>query len=247
MAEENEPGELLKEVRLPDLAKNITRISTGDGVTAVVKAAFNDVPLVGGSIASLLDDFIPASRERRIREFAEGVASDLEQIKSQLKIKYVTTDEFAYLFTRVFQNLTRDYQQSKINAYRGLLVNSLRYDIDASVVESYLKRVEDLTALHLDVLTCFYSDRYNQSRLGVANNPYQVMGTFGSLMGTLKRLLPRLTEGQIEAAVFDLDRANITNNVYSVLHGTMTGMGAMDLEGRLTAYGSNFVRFISTP
>lgn len=227
---------------LPELARNISQISRVDTATGIVKAAFNAVPVFGGSIASLLDDFIPASREKRLREFAERVANDINTIQNLIDTDYVKSDEFAYLFTRVFQNVTRDYQQSKLNAYRNILVNSLKYNIDDSIKESYLKRVEDLTALHLDVLSCFHSDLRNQKILG---DPRQYYGSFGDLGSTFRKLLPHLNGGHVESALFDLDTAGITSNVRNILNTMMTGHGALELEGRLTPYGREFVRFIS--
>lgn len=223
-------------------AQNLGKSTAGDHVANIIKAALNAVPILGGSVASLIDDYIPESRQKRIEEFSKGLAEEMERLAGSLDESYVKTDEFAYLFTRVYQDVSRDYQQEKLDAYRNILVNALRVDVDASVQERYLALVEQLTPMHLRVLSAFVSDARNHAQM--AKEPNRMSG---SLDQTLKWLLPELSSGQIESCIFDLDQMGITNRVTNALKTMMTDHGSRQLEGRVTPFGRGFLQFISTP
>lgn len=222
-----------------ELAKSadLTRRTPADNAINVIKAGLNAVPVVGGVFASLLDDYIPQSQQKRIADFTEKLAQDLEGVQNVIDEEVVHTDEFTFLFMRVYQNVQRDYQQSKLDAYRNILVNSLVVDIEASVAENYLYQVERLTPMHLRVLSAFYSDHRNRAALGTRES--------GSLMQTLRMLLPEVAEVHIKGCVFDLDQAGITGNVSNSLMMGMTSNGATTLESRVTPLGRGFIDFIN--
>lgn len=230
----DEKSELAKQ------AQELGSTKASDHIANIVKAALNAVPFVGGSIASLIDDYIPESRQKRIEEFSSDLADEIERLEGSLNEAYVKTEAFAYLFTRVYQDVTRDYQQEKLVAYRNILINALRVDVDASIQERYLFLVEQLTALHLRVLSKFVSDQRNAIDLAELS---QAM--MGSLFQTLRTLLPDVSPDLIESCIFDLDQMGITAGVSNALMTTMTGHGATQLEGRLTGFGRNFLNFIS--
>ncbi|MBX3097826.1 MAG: hypothetical protein KF812_13305 [Fimbriimonadaceae bacterium] len=221
-------------------AQELGKSKASDHIANIVKATLNVVPFVGGSIASLIDDYIPESRQKRIEEFSKNLADEMERLGDSLDANYVKTDEFAYLFTRVYQDVTRDYQQEKLVAYRNILVNALRVEVDASIQERYLYLVEQLTPLHLRVLSAFVSDHRNEAQM--AKEPNRMSN---SLSQTLKWLLPDLAESQIESCIFDLDQMGITAGVKNTLKTMMTEHGARQLEGRLTGFGRSFLNFIS--
>jgi len=221
------------------LAKRLGETTGKDHVLNAIKASLNAVPIVGGSIASLMDDYIPESRTTRYEQFTISLAQKLEEKADKLDADKVSTDEFAYLFVKVYENLKRDYQREKLIAYRNILVNSLAVDINASLVERYLHLVEQLSALHLRVLSVFISDARNRASLTPNFSS-------SSLMQTARALLPDIPEEYIRSCIFDLDQMGITNRVNDSIGAMMTSSGALNLEGRLTKFGNNFVLFISS-
>jgi hypothetical protein len=220
-------------------AQNLGKQTPGDHIANVVKAALNAVPVVGGPMASLMDDYIPESRQKRVEKFSQDLADELSRLQDSLDESYVKTEEFAYLFTRVYQNVVRDYQQEKLDAYRNILVNALQVDLAASVQERFLTLVEQLSPMHLRVLSAFVSDQRNAQVF--AQNPNRHSNSLGQ---TLRFLLPELSDGEFERCVFDLDQMGITNRVHGVLKGMMTEHGARQLDGRLTSFGRHFVDFV---
>jgi hypothetical protein len=191
---------------------------------------------------SLINDYIPESRQNRLISFAEALAADLEAVKERIDKEKIHTDEYAYVFTKVVQDVLRDYQQAKLDAYRAILSNSLILDVGAAKREDYLYKVENMTAVHLMVLSWFRNDRVVRTAL----NHHRFEGGTSSLRQTLATLTD-LDDTTIESTLHDLDTMGITNNMKGSLRTMMTPDGATQLEGRLTPYGREFLRFISPP
>jgi len=229
----------------PDLkseAKDLQKQTARDHVVNVIKATVSGIPVVGGPVASLMSDYIPNSRVERLEQFAKDLADDMTRVHDKLNVDYVRTDEYAFLVTRVFEDVARDYQEDKLRAYRNILVNGLRFDVRASIQEAYLNRVENLTPLHLQLLSCFVSDEDNAKKLPDATQSY---GSSGSIRNTLQILLPDFPRDQLAACAHDLDIQGITGNLASSLTTMMTAHGAQELANRLTPFGRGFVDFIT--
>jgi hypothetical protein len=94
------------EARTAMTMQRIERTLAGSPVAETVlnifKAALSTAPFTGG-LASLITDYIPSSRFRRLEEFAQRVAEDLKTVAGQVDQAYLQTDEFAHVFERSFK------------------------------------------------------------------------------------------------------------------------------------------------
>ena len=68
---------------------------TSDNVLAAVKAGLNAVPFVGGSIASLLGDYLPSSTQKNIEKSMELLGGQLPRLGDRVDCETVDRDEFA--------------------------------------------------------------------------------------------------------------------------------------------------------
>lgn len=215
-------------------AEELGKTKASDHIANMVKATLNAVPFVGGSIASLIDDYIPESRQKRIEEFSKNLAGEMERLGESLDANYVKTDEFAYLFTRVYQDVTRDYQHEKLIAYRNILVNALRVDVDASIQERYLFLVEQLTPLHLRLFGVL-ADAQSPERVAV----YPKENNAKDQLPLMLALVPDIPSEQFVPTMMDL-----------AYQGLLETMVPLDMPvfsyGVLTPFGRGFHSFIST-
>ena len=89
----------------------------------ILKAGLATAPFCGG-IASLMSDYIPSSKFQRLDQFAEKIAKDLYRLQNQVNEAIIQTDEFAFLFENCFRGVAENYQKEKLEAFRGILINS---------------------------------------------------------------------------------------------------------------------------
>ncbi|MGD0266865.1 MAG: hypothetical protein ABSD47_18210, partial [Candidatus Methylomirabilota bacterium] len=116
---ENQPES--KAIRRVERA--LTGSPAAETVLNIFKAVLASAPFTGG-ISSLITDYIPGSRFRRLEEFAEHVANDLKEVSVKIDADKLNTDEFAFIFERAFRGAAEHYQREKLDAFRGILVNA---------------------------------------------------------------------------------------------------------------------------
>lgn len=96
-----------------------------DHALIVVKAALNAVPFVGGSIASLVGDYIPLSTQKSIERSGELLAKRLADLEDRIDADAVNKDEFAELFKSCYLTIVRTTQEVKLRAAVAILANLL--------------------------------------------------------------------------------------------------------------------------
>ncbi|WP_339108779.1 hypothetical protein [Thioclava sp. GXIMD4216] len=208
----------------------------------IVKAALSTAPF-GGGIASLMTDYIPSMKEKRLKDFVQGIACDLQALENRIDEKTIRTDEFAFVLERCFRGAAENYQMEKLQAFRGILINSaVGSKVSSDEREYYLNLVERLSALHLRILA-FLSDP--KTYLFAYEIPE------GQLRGGLSSFMPVALPGvgieSIKGAFGDLYQLGFLNTDKSIFH-TMTASQGLDLLGdRLTAAGHRFVAFCKSP
>lgn len=220
------------------------RITTPNVVEAVVnifKAVLATAPFCGG-LASLMTDYIPSSRFRRLEDFAKKTAEDLRAHSEEVDAEYLKTDDFAFMFEKCFRGVAENPQREKLDAFRGMLLNSaIRKDISEEEKEYFLNLTNSLTALHIRILK-FMADP--NAYLEAANiSPVQIQGGFAQFFPVA---IPGIELDVIRSAFGDLHRLGLTNTDQSIFSTMTSAQGLQLLGGRISPFGTRFIQFIST-
>ncbi len=101
-----------------------------DHAIAIIKAGVSAIPYIGGSIASLIGDYVPSATQRSIETAIEMLKQKLEQLAERIDADAVNKDEFAELFKSAYLSIVRTQQRRKLNAAANLLANILLRDGD---------------------------------------------------------------------------------------------------------------------
>jgi hypothetical protein len=109
-------------------------LKAADHALIAVKAALNAVPVVGGSIASLIGDYVPLSTERSIARTIEILSEKLASLESRLDVDSVDKEEFSELFKSCYLVIVRTHQEAKLRAAASILANLLLARGDAMKV-----------------------------------------------------------------------------------------------------------------
>jgi hypothetical protein len=96
-----------------------------DHVIAAIKAALSAVPFVGGSIASLISDYVQTSTERGIRRALALLEEKLMALNGRIDIDAVKMDDFSELFKSCYLVIVRTNREEKLQAATALLANLL--------------------------------------------------------------------------------------------------------------------------
>lgn len=227
------------------LAKVENRITSSNSVEVIVnifKAILASLPFSGG-IASLMTDYIPSSRFKRLEDFATKTAEDLRNHADKVDEAYLKTDDFAFMFEKCFRGAAENPQQEKLDAFRGILVNSaIRQDLSEEEKEYFLNLANALTALHIRILKFMAEPISYLEAAGIPQN--QIRGGFSEFFPVA---IPGIELDVIRSAFGDLYRFGLTNTDQGIF-STMTSARGLHLLGdRVSRFGERFIQFITSP
>ncbi|MBC2710546.1 MAG: hypothetical protein HGJ94_05980 [Desulfosarcina sp.] len=211
-----------------------------DHFRSVFVAALN--PILGGSLASLFDDYIPDSRQKRLEQFIGALTVETERLKDKLNLEIIKTDSFAFLFESVIRAVGSNYQTEKLEAYRSILVNSLKPRSQSEELkEYYLNLLESLTPVHIRVLKAVKQPQeFSCSTKSNAAGIYAVVDEpmFHFPMEPYSKELIMCTWKELHSKGLVKELKIISEN------GTYE---STTVKGQLTEFGQNFINFITTP
>lgn len=210
----------------------------------VIKAGLATAPFCGG-IASLMTDYIPSSKKNRLEQFAERVAADLEELQGRVNEKNILTDEFAYTFEKCFRGASEHYQKEKLEAFRGILVNSaLGSNLPEDEKDYFLNLVSTLSVLHMRILKFMANPLEYLEENGISQQ--NIRGGFSQFFPVA---IPGVNIEIIKSAYGELYQYGFFNTDKSIFH-TMTSGQGLDLlgnGGRVTEFGVRFINFCRSP
>jgi hypothetical protein len=223
--------------------KNLPMTSgTTEAILNIFKATLATAPFCGG-IASLISDYIPSAKFQRLEEFAQQIADDLLELSDRVNESYIQTDDFAYLFEKSFRGVAENPQPEKINAFRGILINSaVRNDYSEEEKEYYMTLVNTFSALHIRILRFMAYPKQYLTDSGIPEN--QIIGGFSDFFPVA---IPGVSSSVIESAFGDLHQYGLINTDKSIFHTMTSGQGLNLLGNRVSDFGHRFIQFCISP
>lgn len=216
--------------------------SPAEHILNIIKAGLSTAPFCGG-IASLMTDYIPSGKQKRLEQFAKQLAEDLTNLKDQVKENSIHTDEFAFLFEKCFKGAAENYQEDKIQAFRAILLNTaIGIDYSEEEKEYFLNLVNSLSVLHIRILRFMANPiSYVESH---AISKDQIRGGFSDF---LPIAIPGVALDVIKSVFGDLHQYGLITTDKSIF-GTMTSAQGLHLLGnRVSELGRNFISFCTMP
>lgn len=213
---------------------------SAEHVLNIFKAVLATVPFAGG-ISSLISDYIPSQRQVRLEAFTKDVANDLFRFQSDVDKKYISTEEFAFIFEKCFKGALENYQQEKIDSFKAILINSLTNShVEQNEKEYYLNLVNNLSALHIQVLSFMASPHEYLKKRGIEESKIQ---------GGFKDFFP-IVISNVKLEIIKMAFQDLYNNGFlttdSNIFSTMTVNSGWDLLGdRVSTSGREFIEFIT--
>jgi hypothetical protein len=99
---------------------------------AVVKAAVNAIPVVGGSLGSLIGDYIPTSTQKNTQKAIDLLGDKLAALGERIDVNAVDNDEFSELFKSCYLVIVRTHREEKLRGATNILLTLLLRPNDAA-------------------------------------------------------------------------------------------------------------------
>jgi hypothetical protein len=214
------------------------QINVGEHLINIFKAAAATAPFCGG-IASLMSDYIPSARFKRLEAFAKQIADDIKQLEGELDGNYIKTDNFAFVFERCFRGAAENYQKEKLDAFRAIILNSaIRKDASEDEKEYFINLVNSLTSLHMRILKFLTMPLEYLQENDIPRE--KIQGGFSTFMPVA---IPGIDLEVIMSAFNDLHQSGLINTDKAIF-STMTSAQGLQLLGNRGAHlGNKFISF----
>lgn len=102
----------------------LKRVARDHGVPAV-KAAVNAIPYVGGTIASLIDDYVPTAKQEAKRKAFDHLANKVADLESRVVEDAINKEDFADLYFKFEALAAKTNREDKLRTGANILANSL--------------------------------------------------------------------------------------------------------------------------
>jgi hypothetical protein len=129
-----------------------------DVVQAIARGAASAVPVIGGPVAELLGLVLQPALERRREEWFRELAGALDELRQRLDDfdprELADNEVFITAVISASNAALRTHEEEKLTALRNAVVSSaLAVDLDEHVQLMFIRFVDELTSLHLRLLT----------------------------------------------------------------------------------------------
>ena len=136
--------------------------SKDDHAISIIKSGLSAIPIVGGSISSLISDYIPTSSQKIIADAVESIGQKIELMQDRIDIEMIDKEEFSELFKSCYLIMIRSHKKKKLNAATSILVNLLLKKNDSdkmsyTELDHYVRVVESLSIGAIEVLGHIYN------------------------------------------------------------------------------------------
>jgi hypothetical protein len=231
-----------QENTLASKVKRIAGSNAAEHILNILKAGLATAPFCGG-IASLMTDYIPSSKTRRLEAFAEQLAADMSELQDRVKSTEILTDEFAFIFEKCWRGVAENYQAEKLESFRGILLNSMiGTDLATDEKEFFLNLVTTLSVLHIRILKFMAEPKRYLEAHGIPTS--RIYGGFSQFFPIA---IPGVDIEVIEAAFGDLYQYGFITTDKTIFSTMTSGQGLDLLGNRVTDLGKKFTSFCTRP
>ncbi len=215
-----------------------------DHAMSVLKAALNLLP-PGSAVASIIDDYIPTSLEKRHTALLIQLQKDIEALEGKFSKEVLTREYFITTFIEAFRNARVTHSKEKIDAFRAIILNTLIVkEPKEDEIAVMVNLVTRFTPLHIKLLRIFEDPRKALENNSDVKSRFET-ASMGSIKNLISNLLPEYQGALVETVTEDLINAGLLNLAAKGTSTMMTGHGV--LEGRLSDFGKLFVSYIKLP
>ncbi len=228
------------------MTKKIDDVSTHskviDTILNVTKAGFATFPFTGG-IASLITDYIPSAKQKRIEDFMNSVIIDLQNVSKSINANSLKTDLIAFTLEKCLRGVAENPYKEKIEAFRGILVNSLIGNENlAEEKEYFINLVNNLAVIHLKILRFMNN---SEDYLRASKIPKQKLQVGFKKLFSIA--IPEISIEIIISAFEDLYRQGLINTDSEIFNKTIKGNSLDLLNNSVTSFGKRFIQFCIVP
>ena len=222
-----------------------------DHTLAVIKAGLALVPVVGGSISSLVGDYIPTATEKSRDRAIELLTRHIEALGDRIDVEAVDKNDFAELFKSCYLSIVRSHRDEKLRAATTILANLLLREGDPdklsyTELDHFARCVETLSSGAIEVLGSFVQRARSQADFNANfftwdDNTGRNIDSFNMNFGEISKEFSQHSPDLLMGLVAELDAANL---IYRGDAPAIKTENYGNHQIRMTPLGARFARML---
>lgn len=214
--------------------------SKADKVFSIIKAAASLHPATG-TLATLIDEFIPSELNKRRDALLLKLEADLEKLQDKINKDVVSKPYFISIFLQSFKSAMATEQQEKIDCYRGIILNTLiTQEPNIDEIQIMIRITDSLTPLHIKLIKLFndpqaYLNQNSDIQAKLANV------SLGGISTLTSAVFPEYNQQIVGIALKDLTNMGVGNGLEGGVTMSLSGI----LSPRLTEFGKKYLQFVT--
>lgn len=139
--------------KLGEPESTLTKLSLQYSDAFVLRAAIQGIPVLGGSIDTILGEFGAKWQARRLKTFVEMLEERLTRLEAVLgKITIDPTEELYDFIMQTFDYVIRTRSEEKRQMFANIVANQVTKNDNWDEAEAASRLLNDLSELHIHVL-----------------------------------------------------------------------------------------------
>jgi hypothetical protein len=202
-----------------------------DHAIAISLALLNAIPAAGGTIATLISEYVPRQKQQRLVRFVEDLGERIKAQQERIDQEFVRSDEFQTLFEDTLDRIQLRRNEEKFEYWARLVAGVAGKDRPPRADrERLVDTLDRLRLSHLHLLHIVATTTKGRPDLYM-----------GGVSDTLTWKMPDTPIDEIRRDWDDLAREGLLQGYPG---GMMSAEGAGNLSVRVTTYGQQFIRLL---
>lgn len=218
-----------------DLARRALELDetpAGDHALTLALAGLQAVPVIGGVIATFIDEYVPRQKRRRLVSFVQDLSDRLAADADRIDREFVRTEDLSDLLEDVLDGVQQRRNEEKHRYYASAVANSLIPERpDAVDREKMLDVLNELRGSHLRIITIYMT-------IDIPDNLLPLKGDMEHRL--VHGSLPQLTHEQVRNDVLDLQ----TRGILPLLAQSRVVGDPHRLSTQMTPFGRRFATWV---
>lgn len=211
---------------------------------AVGAAAMSAVPLLGGPIATLIQEYIPTTLQKRQAEVLDSLALEFQRLERRIDAEKFKSESFNLTFIKTVKLMLVELNHEKMEAFKAIILNDAISSNDDFEKEYFVGITDTLTGNHIRLLKILENPR---KFVEATPELKKTMELFirGSMSLLVSPLMRPLTRDHIVSILDDLHQKGLSI-VSRDGYGVMLSKGDI-LKKSTTEIGDRYIKYITVP
>lgn len=211
---------------------------------AIGAAAISMIPKLGGPIATLIQEYIPTTLQKRQEELLNSLSRDFKRLENRIDQNKFKSESFNLIFLKTVRLMLVEMNTEKMEAFKAIILNDAISSGEDFEKEYFIGITDSITGNHIRLLKILA----NPVKFAEGNPELKKtleIFNMGGMSVLISPLMNPLSQGHIMSILDDLHQKGLSVVSRSGYNAMITKSSL--LQKGTTEIGDRYIKFITVP